>query len=149
MMTRALRSSALLALALPLLACGDEKEPLTPTDPVVNTSFRAEDKYGVLKFTTGGGETIDWLAEGARFTIDLAAGGTTTGRLFIPGMEEDGSDFDADLAGTWTLKGDMVRFSHEADTFVRDIPFLIRTDKLEGEHTFAGTKIQVVLEKKK
>jgi hypothetical protein len=148
MMTRALRSSALLALALILLACSDKKDPIAPIDPVKDASFRAEDKYGALKFTTSDGETTDWLAEGAKFTIDLAGDGTTTGRLFIPGMEEDGSDFDADLAGTWTLKGDTVRFTHEADTFVRDMPFLVRTNKLEGEHTFDGTKIQVTLVKK-
>jgi hypothetical protein len=130
------------------MACSDKKEPLAPIDPVVDASFRAEDQYGVLKATTSHGETTDWLAEGAKFTIDLAGDGSTTGHLFIPGIEEDGSDLDADLAGTWTLKGDTVRFTHEADTFVRDMPFLVKEGKLEGDHTFDGTRIQIVLERK-
>ena len=45
------------------------------------------------------------IIAGSTVAITLATNGTTTGRLFVPGGADDGSDLDGDLAGTWTLSG--------------------------------------------
>jgi len=138
-----------LAAALLLIACGDDPAEPRLTMTMVAGEYVAEQTLGAITFTTTeGGETIDWLERGASLTITLATDGTTEGRLFVPGMDEDGGDFDADLTGAWTLVGDTVRFSHAADTFVRDMPFVVRDGRLEGDRTFGGTRIRVVLVKR-
>ncbi len=89
--------------------------------------------------TTTGGTTTDHLAAGASFTINLAANGTTTGRLFVAGGGDAGGDLDADMAGTWTLVGSTVTFNQTADTFVRDMSFTAQVNHLRGEATFGGS----------
>lgn len=112
-------------------------------------SYLANDNYGAIRFTTTeNGKTTDVLAEGVTLQINLGADGRTTGRLFAPGREEDGSDLDADLSGTWTVHGDTVRFQQSADTFVRDMPFVIVGTRLEGDEDFGDQRVQVTLEKK-
>lgn len=102
--------------------------------------------------TTENGETTDQLAAGAEFTITLTSDGTTTGNLFVPGGAEDGGDLDASLAGTWTFNGNghTVEFDQDADTFVRDMTFTATRSgggvQLEGEESFGGPTITVVLE---
>lgn len=148
-MFRSVRRSvpAPLAAELLLIACGDDPAEPQLTREMVAGEYAAEQTLGASTFTaTQGGETIDWLERGASLTITVATDGTTKGRLFVPGM--DGSDFDADLTGKWTLVGETVRFSHAADTFVRDMPSVVRDGRLEGDHTFGGTRIQVVLVKR-
>ncbi len=106
-------------------------------DPVVGS-------YVATTFTMNqGGSTIDWLARGASLHITLASDRTTTGRLFVPGAEKDGSDLDADLTGTWSRTGTTVRFSHAADTFIRDAEFQVSPGRLVGGYG----PVQVVLEK--
>lgn len=104
--------------------------------------------------TTIEGATTDQLARDAELTIALAADGTTTGRLFIPEGDEDGSDLDASLAGTWSLApaSHQVTFDQPvADTFVRDMTFLAGRAggavELRGEETFGETTIEVFLRK--
>jgi hypothetical protein len=128
-----------LTLLVAVCACGDAAAP-TLTD--VAGSYRA------TTFTTQdlGGAT-DWLAQGALLNLVLGADGGTTGRLFVPGADEGGGDFDADLAGTWLLHGDTVEFNHPADTFVRDMPFMFADNRLTGAGTFADTRLSLVLTK--
>jgi len=132
---------ALLAV-LVAAACGDG-DPGAPTVPRVAGSYVA-----VVFTATSEGQTLDLLALGASLEITLSTDGRTAGRLFVPEGEEDGSDFEADLAGTWTLEGDTVRFSHDADTFVRDMPFHVRDGRLEGDRTFGDSRVRVVLAKR-
>jgi hypothetical protein len=109
-------------------------------------TYLVTDNYGAIIFTTTeDGKTTDWLAEGAILEIELTANGKTTGHLFVPGADEDGSDFEADLTGTWTLSGDTIHFAHQADTFVRDTPFLVRGSELRGERTFGEARVKVTL----
>lgn len=99
-----------------------------------------------MTFTTiTDGNTVDWLAAGASLRITLAPNGTTSGRLIIPGGDEDGGDLDEDLSGTWTLEDGTIRFSQSADTFMRDMPFTIGDGRLSGDRTFGDVRIQVVL----
>ncbi len=129
-----------LGLAVALAACDSPTEPRTVAS--VSGSYRATTFTLVQE-----GSTVDLLQQGAELDLRLDPNGTTAGRIVVPNGDEDGGDFDADLTGQWTLKGDTVRFQHAADTFVRDMPFLVRGSRLEGDETFGGARIRVVLEK--
>jgi len=128
------------ASAVVFLACGDDA--FTPSVMDVAGS------YSPTTFTTTtGGSTTDQLAAGASLALSLAENGTTTGRLFVPHGAEGGGDLDADMAGTWTLTGRIVNVDQTADTFVRDMPFTVESNRLRGEATFSGTTIRVTLGK--
>ena len=136
--------SAWLVVAGGLLvaSCGDDDATSPPISSVVG-------QYAAVTFrTTDAGTVTDQLAQGATIAINLTANGTTTGRLFVPGGGEmPGTDLEADLAGTWALTNDTVRFSQNADTFVRDMAFAVGTNDLVGSATFDGVLIEVVLRK--
>jgi hypothetical protein len=133
----------LLTWALGLGACGgDGESSFSPT--VANIAG----SYVALSFTvTSSVGTTDLLALGSTVTVTLAADGTTTGRLFVPGGAEGGGNLDEDLAGTWTLAGTTVTFSQTADTFLRDVPFTATRDQLTSEGVFQGQTIRLVLGK--
>jgi hypothetical protein len=140
--------AVLLAAALTLAACGDSPSGADSQKLRMQqlSGSYVGFKYGAKKFTTiENGQTTDWLARGASLKIDLAADGTTTGRLLVPGGDEDGSDLDASMVGNWTLKGDTVRFQQNADTFVTDMPFLVQGGRLVGSSTFGGIDVDVTL----
>ena len=115
-----------------LLACGGS-DTFTPTEETVAgiyeaTTFTVTSRVG----------TTDLLLAGATVDATLAPDGTTSGRLFVPGGAEDGSDLDEDLTGTWTLTGETVTFDQTADTFIRDAEFIAGRNTLTGEGTFSG-----------
>lgn len=137
-------------LATLLAACGDDQA--TDPDPSARMAevagdYAAEGDQGTL-MRTANGQTVDQLANGASVTITLSADGLTSGRLFVPGAEEDGSDFEADLAGTWSLRNETVEFSHEADTFIRDMSFEVEDGQLLGDEVFPDERIQIMLQKR-
>ncbi len=113
------------ALILSLFACGGDS--FSPTEETVAGS------YSAATFTATSG------------AVTLAADGTTTGRLLVPGSGEVGEDLDENLTGTWTLDGSTVTFSQTADTFIRDAPFTAGRDRLTGEGTFDGQTIRLIL----
>lgn len=128
-----------LTLALVLGSCGDSFSPTVET---------VAGSYTAISFTlTSSVGTTDLLALGSTVDITLAADGTTSGRLFVPGGAEDGSDLDVDLVGTWTLAGSTVTFNQTGDTFIRDVQFTAGRNRLSGEGTFNGTIIRLVLGK--
>lgn len=139
--------AGVLAVVAVLGACGDDGVgPGTITREDITRSFSAE-----TLTTTTDGTTTDQLAEGVTLNLTLREEGTTAGRLFVPGGDEDGVDLDADLAGTFSFddSSDQVTFDQDADTFVRDMTFTaVRSNaavQLEGEETFGGTTLRVVL----
>jgi hypothetical protein len=130
-----------LALAITLAACG-AGDNFSPSVENVSGAYTAS------SFTvTGTSGTTNLLAAGATVSITLAANETTSGRLFVPGGAEDGSDLDADLSGAWSLKGSKVKFTHAADTFIRDVEFLATESQLTGEGTFGDVTIRLMLTK--
>jgi hypothetical protein len=126
-----------IALLFTLAGCGDDGfEPTV--DSVAGT-------YHATTFTFDGGSgTTDLLAAGASVTVTLAPDGTTSGRMFVPGVGEGGSDLDADLAGTWSLSGTTVTFDQAADTFIRDTPFTATRSRLHGQEN-SGTEVVVLI----
>jgi hypothetical protein len=121
------------------LACGD---PAAPTVADLAGSYSAT----TLTWQDSTG-TTNWLAQGSSLSIVLMANDSTRGRLFVPGGDENGADLEADLAGSWVLRGDTVEFDQAADTFVRDMPFVFAGGKLAGQATFSGGTVRVVMVK--
>ena len=135
--------TVLAVAAAALLACSDSFNP---------TSENMVGDYTLQSLTTTDTSgTTDWVAAGSTLTISLAANGTTTGNLFIPGAGVGGGDFNADMAGAWSLSGDVITFSQTADTFVRDMDFSAGQGRLSGDQTFSfntvATRVRIVLAK--
>jgi hypothetical protein len=140
-----MRSRRLAGLALGMIvsACGGDGNPgFSPTDDNVAGEYEAT----TLTITTTSG-TTNLLGLGATLAVALHTSGATTGHLFVPGGAEDGSDFDADLTGTWDLTGTTVTFDQDADTFIRDVEFTATENRLTAEETFDDGTVRVVLTK--
>jgi hypothetical protein len=129
------------AALLLLLACGGS-DSFTPTEETVAGTYEAS----TFTLTSFSG-TTDLLLAGATVDATLAPDGTTSGRLFVPGGEEDGSDLDEDLTGTWTLTGQTVTFNQTADTFIGEAEFTAGRNTLTGEGAFDGVSIFLQLVK--
>lgn len=123
------------------LSCGGD-DSFSPTVENVSGSYQASSLTG-----TQSGITVNLLSLGATVAIVLNADGTTTGRVFAPGLDEGGQDLDVDLAGTWTLEGETVTFNQPGDTFIRDIPFTVGRNRLQGEGTFNTVSVRLTLTK--
>ena len=131
-----------LAFAAVVLACGSDK----PTDTLPANLAGA---YTATQFvTTGSSGQTNQLLAGSSLNITLNSNGTTTGHLHLAASAGNPA-FDADMAGTWTHVGNTVHFTQTADTFVRDMDFTVvgqgSTWSLVGDHSFAGTRIQLTL----
>jgi len=116
--------------------------PFSPTVETVAGSYQA-----TTLTATENGALINLLLLGASLTVVLNQDGTTTGRLVAPGLGENGTDVDEDLAGTWTLQGSTVTFDQSGDTFIRDVPFTAEPSRLRAEGTFNGVIVRAVLSK--
>jgi hypothetical protein len=113
------------------------------TSPTVDT---VAGSYAATTFeAVDGGQVVDILGQGGTLAIVLQVDLSTTGRLFVPDGGETGEDLDVDLTGTWMLSADTIRFDHSADTFVRDMVFLVEGTRLTGEETFGSTVVRVTL----
>jgi hypothetical protein len=101
--------------------------------------------YVATEFTLAGQVSGDVLAAGGSLSITLNADGTTSGSVFVPAALNDGEDFNASLAGTFTVTDGSITFTQDADTFVRDITWEVDGTRLRGAGTFSGVTITVVL----
>jgi hypothetical protein len=126
---------------LVLLACGGS-DSFTPTEETVAGTYEAS----TFTLTSFSG-TTDLLLAGATVDATLAPDGMTSGRLFVPGGEQDGSDLDEDLTGTWTLTSQTVRFNQTAGTFIGEAEFTAGRNTLTAEGTFNGLSIFLQLVK--
>ena len=125
-----------------MLSCGGDDEPFSPTVQDVAGSYQASSLTG-----TQSGITVNLLSLGATVEIELNENGTTTGRVFAPGLDAGGQDLDVDLAGTWTLQGETVTFNPTSNSFIGDIPFTASPNRLQGEGTFNTVTIRLTLSK--
>lgn len=123
-----------------LASCSEGSPPVGPEpDPILGV-YRAS----ILSVTTPS-QTIDVLASGGSLSMALAENGTTSGRLLVPGGGENGQTLDADMAGTWSRTGNVVRFTQTADTFVRDGSWAVETGSLRTTLVSGGTVVTAVL----
>jgi hypothetical protein len=129
-------------LMLLTLSCGGDDPPFTPTLESVAGSYQASSLTG-----TQSGITVNLLSLGASVEIVLNENGTTTGRVFAPGLDDGGQDLDVDLAGTWSLQGETVTFNQAGDSFIRDVPFTVGRNRLQGEGTFKTVTVRLTLTK--
>jgi hypothetical protein len=129
-------------LLLLTLACGGDDTPSAPTVESVAGSYQASSLTG-----TQSGITVNLLSLGASVEMVLNEDFTTTGRVFAPGLDQGGQDLDLDLAGTWTLQGETVTFSHTGETFIRNVPFTVGPNRLQGEGTFRTVTVRLTLTK--
>ena len=94
-------------------------------------------------------DTTDVLAAGGSIVINLASTGVTSGQLTVPASLAGGTEFVADMAGTFAISGNSVHFTQGADTFVRDLSFTITgagpVVSLAGSATFSDTTVNIVL----
>src|SRR3954469_7566088 len=126
--------------ATALLACGSDS-----TSPGVT----AVGTYAASQWvTTGGSGQTNQLVAGSTLQITLAGNGTTSGHLHVAASGSNPA-FDADMAGTWTRTRNVVTFSQNADTFVRDMAFTLDSNgsqwMLIGDQGFSGTRVEVTL----
>jgi hypothetical protein len=136
---RLLLFTAMAALVL-ASACSD--------DPNVPKGGPVAGQYHATTFTvSSSGLSVSLLPLGASLDIALAPDQTTTGRLIVPAAAAGGEALDEDLAGTWRQSNDTVYFSQTADTFVRDVPFVIKGSTLVGSEVTPDGRVDVTLSK--
>ena len=132
----------LLGLVVGAAACGGDS-----TSPAASV----EGNYGAIIFVTTptNGSARNELQAGSTLAISLNSNGTTSGHLHLAA---NGTTpvFDADLAGTWSVNGDLVTFTQAADTFVKDLALTIQQIGgnvviLVGDQVFSGTRINLTL----
>jgi len=123
------------AMALSIVGCSES----TSVTELVGVYQATE-----FKVTTNG-TTKDWIAAGASLQLVLDADQSSAGAIFMPGGNSDGSDFTADLSGTWTINDGKVDFEQTADTFVRDMPFTIIGNTLVGDQMFGTSRVRITL----
>jgi hypothetical protein len=140
-----------LFLAAIVAACADDAVGPDPQVTLLSGTYSAEGVYGAFAVTTtgpGAVGTIDWVARGAFIRLDLHADGTTSGRFFVPGADEDGGDLDADLAGTWSVAAGVIRLAQEADTVLRDMEFRLVGSHLLGDWSGSDESVRIELERR-
>jgi hypothetical protein len=121
------------------IGCGGDS-----TSPGISRSYAA-----IIFVTTGASGQTNQLLIGSTLNITLAANGTTSGHLHMAASDSQ-TALDADMAGTWTISGNVVDITQTADTFVRDMLFTIQpiaksTWHLVGDQVFSGTRINLTL----
>ena len=135
----ALRWSVIPLVSIPLLVtCSPSTEP---TQAVVGaytaTTLNVDD----------GARSVDVLAQGGSLTLSLAGDHSTTGRLFAPGGGDNGQDLEESLVGSWSQIGNTIRFSQNADTFVRDAAWITDGATLRTTYVQGGTIVNAILTK--
>ena len=133
-----LRHAALLCGAVSAIACAD--------DPVVPSPGAPGDYAATRLALSIGGPPVNLLAAGASISLTLAEDHTTSGRLRVPAFAGS-EEIDESLTGTWRQSNDTVFFAGPADTFIRDVPFLLRGATLVADNTDGTTRLQVTLSK--
>jgi hypothetical protein len=98
-----------------------------------------------LTVTDAGGMHDILAAGGSHIVLTLMTNGTVGGSMLIKGGNSDGSDFAADMVGTWQLARGEITFDQNADTFVRDATFRAGKGSLSAELTTASGTVRVTM----
>lgn len=135
----------MLLLTTLAVACGDATGPSgADADTLPPTLENIVGAYAATIFTGGG---FDVLALGGGLEMTLAIDGSVTGTMEIPAAA--GGPFTADMAGTYSVTGNSLTFTQDADTFVRDMTWTWTNGVLNGSWGggAAGTTVTVRMER--
>ena len=126
---------------LALSAIGCAADSFSPSlDNMAGTYYATS-----LTVTDAGGMHDILAAGGSHITLTLMSNGTVGGSMLIKGGNEDGSDFAADMVGTWQLANGEITFNQTADTFVRDATFRAGKGSLSSDLTTADGTVHVTM----
>jgi len=132
------RIASLLTVAA-VVGCSDALKP---------TTENILGMYDVESFTTdSAGTSRDLFAAGATLELIILPFGDVVGALNVPPIPPDTATFYASMNGTWALTGNKVRFTQDADSFVRDLDWIADKDRLSGDQTFGAVRVRVVLKR--
>jgi hypothetical protein len=116
-------------------ALGGCSNPVT-TEDVVGV-------YQATEFTiTLNNVRTDLLAAGSSVTLELKAGGATSGHFVLPvtpGVTT--SAVDDDLTGTFTLTNGIVRLTQQADTYIKDFFFIAADGQLRASQVIQSSDV--------
>ena len=118
-------------LAATLSGCGGSTAP----NPIIEGPYTAT----TFRVVPQGQALIDVLAAGGSLSITIAPNGTTTGTLNVPASAAGGTAFTASMAGTAVLTGSTVRFTQNADSFVRNLDRTVSGKTLSVQGLTAGS----------
>ena len=105
-------------------------------------------EFGAILFRADTADiSRDMIAEGASLVLGIHPNGATSGRIFIPANFEGVPDFDEDLTGTWRIEGGQIHLEHEADTFLRELPFELDDERLVADDLVGGIRVRLELER--
>lgn len=127
-------SGFLAAVVIVVVACSDAFKP---------TVENVSGDYRLQSFTTdSAGIHKDWVAAGATLELLLSPLGEVIGHL---NMQIDTTIFFADMLGTWELSGNTIHFTQNADSFVRDMDWIVAKDGLSADETFGVVRVRIAL----
>jgi hypothetical protein len=96
--------------------------------------------------TPTGGSAEDVLAAGGLLTIGLEPNGTVSGTLDVPGgVAGVAEPIHEDMFGTASRAGNTLVMEQSADTFVRDVTWLISPGTLTGRYVGPDGTVEVTL----
>ena len=105
-------------------------------------------EFGAIQFRADTADiSRDMIAEGASLVLGLHPNGVTSGRIFIPANVEGVPDFDEDLTGTWRIENGQIHLEHDADTFLRDLPFDLDDERLVADDLVGGVRVRLELDR--
>ena len=126
---RPIRLLYALVACLALVVATGCRRPTDP-DPLVGTWLAT-----TFQVAPTGQPPVNMLAAGATLGLNVANNFVVAGTLIIP----------ADMAGTATRTDNTVRFTQNADSFVRDLTFLLVENRLEARSQVLGTNTYTVI----
>lgn len=125
------------------IGCGGTTEP---AGEVILTMQNISGAYTGVTFTTeSNGVVTNELPIGGSIQLLLYGDGTTAGLLVMAADTAGAGGLNANLAGSWTLDGNIVTLSHGSDTFLTDMALVFEETHLTGETTRNGVIYRVVL----
>lgn len=136
---RPLRLLHALVACAALVAANGCRRPTDP-DPLVGTWLAT-----TFEVAPTGQPPVNMLAAGATLGLNVANNFVVAGTLIIPPSATGTLTFTADMAGTATRTDNTVRFTQNADSFVRDLIFLLVENRLEARSQVLGANTYTLI----
>ena len=129
---------ALMACVALVVASGCRRP--TDPDPLVGTWLAT-----TFQVAPTGQTPVNMLAAGATLGLNVANNFVVAGTLIIPATVTGTMTFTADMAGTATRTDNTVHFTQSADSFMRNLTFLLVDNRLEARSQVLGMNTYTVI----